>query len=111
MRTTYVKSQRHTQQQARNYVSVMEEVCSRAGINKDEWLLQMFELGCQYAKLVAASPDWLERVLKDEEEGFWAWWLNLYLHDDAALLKFNYPLDLGRYQNLKSEFTNYISKK
>lgn len=112
MRTTYTKPNSHTQQQARKYVSVVDEILEKSGIDMEAWLGLLFESGCQYMELIADyDTDFVNRHLQDSKYNFWAWWMNFWLNDDAKLLDTNGLLSGGGYAYLKSQLMTLIDTK
>lgn len=101
MRTTYIKPNSHTQQQARKHVSVVEEVCQKAGIDMDTWLGIMFESGCQYMEMISDDEAFVRKELQDAKYGFWAWWMNFWINDDAKILDYGLRLSGGAYAQRK----------
>lgn len=97
-RTTYIKINSHTQQQAMKAKGTLHNILESSGCTKDEWTAILFEIGCRFAEI--EFEDAFDRIT-NPKRGFWGWWLQTWLEDDQTLLESG--LDLSNYQQIKEE--------
>src|SRR5690625_4977212 len=85
MNNTYIKSKSHTQIRHSDKINALNPITEIASIRHDDWLLEMFEDGCQACEYLFPVPI-RKQQLQAKQYNYWSWFLNLYLNDDKALL-------------------------
>lgn len=112
MRTTYTKPNSHTQSSAIKALNVTKCICDAAKISKDEWLLIMFEIGCQVAEIETKTPADALELMTDPSYGFWATFITEYIKDDEWLLENDITIITHEsYVGFKNTFIKSILKQ
>ena len=59
-------------------------VMSKVGIDYEQWVNLLFDLGCLYAERNAPAY-MLDALLQNKVFGYWDWWLVQWMNDDKVL--------------------------
>lgn len=110
MNNTYIKSKSHTQIRHSDKINALITILEITNISHDDWLLEMFEYGCQVGEYLFPEPI-RKKQLQDKQYNYWSWFLNLYLNDDKALLDiYEGGLTATEYWNEKRQFIEQLIK-
>ena len=105
MSRTYIKPNSHSQRSATEMIETMRQILCLTGMSKDEWVTNLFELGCEWSD----EKDYDLDILINPDLGYWPQWINAFLSDDAALLATCEPSYLQQhYRLLKQEMVRPI---
>lgn len=73
------------------------EIMKYAGITQEDWLLVLFELGCEFVEKNKYISYLWEGLLQNEKLGYWDWWMVLFTEDDHLLTTMNVVNDYNSY--------------
>lgn len=111
MKQATIKKNTHTQRKHGAKINALATILGKTGIKQDDWLLQMFEYGCQIAEYLF-PPALVKKQLQQKEYNYWSWFLSLYLSDDQALLEiYEEEMSAMEYWEQKQYFINELMKK
>ena len=105
-----VRENSHTQKSVRKYSNVIDAICNRINITRDEWLLIMFEYGYQFVQYNYESEELRVDELQNRESGFWDFFLHTYLINDEIIASSPHDIDINKYHNIK-RFLIYSNEK
>ncbi len=71
---------------ARQRIADSTKVMHTAGMNRLQWNLILFEVGCLFVEKWVKDARLQKCLLENENLGFWGWWMVQYMDDDKELL-------------------------
>lgn len=109
MRTTYTKHNSQTQAACRQAKDAVARVCEAAKMSRDHWNTIMFEMGCEFVE-ACMSKDVALEYLTDYKHGFWAWWISIYVQNDADIAETIPKLSIRRYKHIKLQMSGRLTE-
>lgn len=107
---TFTKPSSHTQRAHGKKTDALDVILKLTGLSFDEWNATMFEYGWKLCGVMFSDAEILrKKCLQEKKMGYWAWFINLYLEDDKALLDIYDELSVEKYLKEKSNLLNHLT--